>query len=169
MARKYGFLLLVLIVLMVCSYSLLSAFFGKTGYLANKELKKQLKINEYRLDRDEVELENLRIQEEELSTEDGVRFAAMNLGYQVEGDDVYKFDTEDEVQVLSNDVVVNPDVSTLETSSYKPWGFMKLFAVSFSFSLAVTILIWIFRWKRKEENDSQQNESGDFGDGFGSN
>ncbi len=169
MARKYGFLLLLLIVLMVCSYSLLSAFFGKTGYLANQELKKQLKINEYRLDRDEVELENLKIQEEELSTEDGVRFAAMNLGYKVEGDDVYQFETVDEVHNISNDINKDSDVSTLNKSSYKPWGFMKLFFVSFVFSLAVTILIWIFRRKRKEENDSQQNESGDFGNGFGFN
>ncbi len=169
MARKYGFLLLILVVLIVCSFSLLSAFFGKTGYLANQELKKQLKINEYRLDRDEVELENLRIQEEELSTEDGVRFAAMNLGYKVEGDDVYQFETEDEVQNVSNVLNNDSDVSTLTTSSYKPWGFMKLFFVSFGFSLAVTILIWLFRRKRKEENDSQQNESGDFGNGFGFN
>lgn len=169
MARKYRFLLLVLIVLIVCSYCLLAAFFGKTGFLANQELKKQLKINEYRLDRDEVELENLRIQEQELSTEDGVRFAAMNLGYKVEGDDVYQFETEDQVQPASNETSENLGDTTLKTSSYKPWGFTKLFLVSFSFSLAVTVLIWILRRKRKGENDSQQNESGDFGNSFGSN
>ena len=166
MARKYLFLLLVLIVLTVCSFALLLAIFGKTGYLVNQDLKKQLKINEYRLDRDEVELENLRIQEQELSTEDGVRFAAMNLGYKVEGDDVYQFETEDEVQT-SEVETESTEVSTLETGSFKPWGFTKLFLVSFSFSLAVTVLIWILRRKRIEENDSQQNESGDFGDGFG--
>ena len=163
MARKYGFLLLVLIVLTVCSFCLLTAFFGKTGYLVNQDLKKQLKINEYRLDRDEVELENLRIQEQELSTEDGVRFAAMNLGYKVEGDDVYQFETEDEVQNVSEEVQTT---ALATTSSYKPWGFLKLFLVSFSFSLAVTVLIWILSRKRIEENDSQQNESGDFGNSF---
>ena len=165
MARKYLFLLLVLIVLTVCSFALLLAIFGKTGYLVNQDLKKQLKINEYRLDRDEVELENLRIQEQELSTEDGVRFAAMNLGYKVEGDDVYQFETEDEVQT-SEVETESTEVSTLETGSFKPWGFTKLFLVSFSFSLAVTVLIWILRRKRIEENDSQQNESGDFGNSF---
>ena len=165
MARKYLFLLLVLIVLTVCSFALLLAIFGKTGYLVNQDLKKQLKINEYRLDRDEVELENLRIQEQELSTEDGVRFAAMNLGYKVEGDDVYQFETEDEVQT-SEVETESTEASTLETGSFKPWGFTKLFLVSFSFSLAVTVLIWILRRKRIEENDSQQNESGDFGNSF---
>ena len=165
MARKYLFLLLVLIVLTVCSFALLLAIFGKTGYLVNQDLKKQLKINEYRLDRDEVELENLRIQEQELSTEDGVRFAAMNLGYKVEGDDVYQFETEDEVQT-SEVETESTELSTLETGSFKPWGFTKLFLVSFSFSLAVTVLIWILRRKRIEENDSQQNESGDFGNSF---
>ena len=165
MARKYLFLLLVLIVLTVCSFAILLAIFGKTGYLVNQDLKKQLKINEYRLDRDEVELENLRIQEQELSTEDGVRFAAMNLGYKVEGDDVYQFETEDEVQT-SEVETESTEASTLETGSFKPWAFTKIFLVSFSFSLAVTVLIWILRRKRIEKNDSQQNESGDFGNSF---
>ncbi len=166
MARKYAVLILVLVVLTVCNFSLLSAIFGKSGYLVNKELKKQLKINEYRLDRDEVELENLRIQEQELSTEDGVRFAAMNLGYKVEGDDVYQFETEDEIQPLSSTEASNVE-DTFATSTFEPWGFMKLFLVAFSFSLAVTVLFGILRKKREEENDSQQNEPGDFGDSFG--
>ncbi len=167
MARKYGFLLLVLIVLTASFCSLLTAFFGKTGYLVNQELKKQLKINEYRLDRDEVELENLRIQEEELSTEDGVRFAAMNLGYKVEGDDVYQFDTEDQVEVGSTEE--NTEVSSSQKKAFQPWSFGKIFVISFSLALALTVLIWILRRKRTEENDSQQDEPGDGGNGFGFN
>jgi preprotein translocase subunit SecF len=166
MARKYAVLILVLVVLTVCNFSLLTAIFGKTGYLVNRELEKQLKINEYRLDRDEVELENLRIQEQELSTEDGVRFAAMNLGYKVEGDDVYQFETEDEVQAVS-DSQTSTVGETEETSTFEPWGFTKLFLVAFSISLAVTVLIWILRRKKEEENDSQQNEPRDFGDSWG--
>ena len=166
MARKYAVLILVLVILTVCNFCLLSAVFGKTGYLVNKELEKQLKINEYRLDRDDVELENLRIQEQELTTEDGVRFAAMNLGYKVEGDDVYQFETEDQIQEISSEAS-KPDTLE-EVSSFQPWGFGRLFLVAFSFSLVVTLLLGIFRRKRKQEDDSQQDESGDFGDSFGS-
>ena len=165
MARKYAVLVLVLVVLTVFNFCLLTAIFGETGYLVNKDLEKQLKINEYRLDRDEVELENLRIQEQELATEDGVRSAALNLGYKVEGDDVYQFETEDQVETVSTDDT-SAVIQTEETSTFKPWGFTKIFLIAFGFSLAVTVLIWLVRRKKEEENDSQQNESGDFGDGF---
>ena len=166
MARKYAILVLVLVVLTVCNFSLLTAVFGKSGYFVNKDLQKQLKINEYQLDRDEVELENLRIQEQELTTEDGVRFAAMNLGYKVEGDDVYQFETEDQVETVSTDATSAVE-QTEEASTFKPWGFTKIFLIAFSFSFAVTVLLWLVRRKKEEEDDSQQNESGDFGDGFG--
>ena len=59
MARKY---VVLFIVITLCLFSLMSAFMGERGFFANKELERQLKANEYRLDRDRVELENLKIQ-----------------------------------------------------------------------------------------------------------
>ena len=117
MARKY---VVLFIVITLCLFSLMSAFMGERGFFANKELERQLKANEYRLDRDRVELENLKIQEEELSTEDGIRSAAMNLGYKVDGDDVYRFETQDAVP--SREKVLEQTVSSDAAKPFTPWS-----------------------------------------------
>jgi len=166
MARKYFILFLVIT---LCLFSLMSAFLGERGFFANKELERQLKANEYRLDRDEVELENLRIQEEELSTEDGIRFAAMNLGYKVEGDDVYRFDSNDDTNSSSTAVqdiqeVKGPVVTVV---SFKPWSKLTCFGLSIGLSFVITLLAWIFgRRKGKNNNDYQQSKPGDLGNDF---
>ncbi|MBR5098171.1 MAG: hypothetical protein IK091_02980, partial [Spirochaetales bacterium] len=64
-----------------------------------------MKENEYELDRSEMEIENLRLQDQELSTEDGSRSTAMSFGYQVEGDDVHVFETEDVVQDIPSTTI----------------------------------------------------------------
>ncbi len=163
MARKY---FILFVVLTLCLFSLMSAFFGERGYFANKELKRQLKANEYRLDRDEVELENLRIQEQELSTEDGMRFAAMNLGYTVEGDDVYKFDNND-YTTSSSLAVQSLEEPAATDVSFKPWSKLTCLGLAFGLSFVVTLFAWIFgRKKGKKNNDYQQSKPRDIGNDF---
>lgn len=163
MARKY---FILFVVLTLCLFSLMSAFLGERGYFANKELERQLKANEYRLDRDEVELENLRIQEQELSTEDGIRFAAMNLGYKVEGDDVYKFDNND-YTTSSSLVVQSLEEPATNEDSFKPWSKLTCLGLAIALSFVITLLAWIFgRRKGKKNNDYQQSKPRDIGNDF---
>ena len=159
MTRK---LIILFFVLMLCFYSLILSFFGERGIIANNMLKRQLKENEYELDRRNVELENLRLQEQELSTEDGIRSAAMNLGYQVDSDDVYVFTTDggtvlDEKE--SQDIESKPADKT-----FAPWSMGKCMLISFCLSFIITFILWIFRKGKGTDDDSQQEEPGDTGD-----
>ena len=159
MTRK---LIILFFVLMLCFYSLILSFFGERGIIANNMLKRQLKENEYELDRRNVELENLRLQEQELSTEDGIRSAAMNLGYQVESDDVYVFTTDggtvlDEKE--SQDIESKP-----ADKMFVPWSMGKCMLISFCLSFIITFILWIFRKGKGTDDDSQQEEPGDTGD-----
>ena len=60
MTRKLVF---IFIVLTLCLYCLILSFFGERGIIVNNQLKRQLKENEYELDRRNVEIENLKLQE----------------------------------------------------------------------------------------------------------
>ena len=162
MTRK---LIVVFIVLTLCIYSLILSFFGERGIIANNQLKRQLIENEYELDRREVEIENLRQQKKELSTEDGLRSAAMNLGYHVDGDDVY---------VFTSDGGESPEsVETRETgpsqpaSSFKPWSMGFSLLISFCLSFIITLILWLFIKDKGQEDDSQQEEPGDTGNNLG--
>ncbi len=161
MARKY---VVLFIVITLCLFSLMSAFMGERGFFANKELERQLKANEYRLDRDRVELENLKIQEEELSTEDGIRFAAMNLGYKVEGDDVYRFEIQDDVP--SQGETLGQAVSSNASKAFVPWSSAACLGLASGASIVITLLVWIIGRKGKNSDDSEQDESGNFGNNF---
>ena len=159
MTRK---LIIVFIVLMLCTYSLILSFFGERGIIANNQLKRQLKENEYELDRRNVELENLRLQEQELSTEDGLRSAAMSLGYQVDSDDVYVF-TSDAGPVPQAPESA-PSEQKQEKDTFTPWSMGFCLLISFCTSFIITFILWIFTKGKGKDDDSQQEEPGDAGD-----
>ncbi len=159
MTRK---LIILFIVLTLCFYSLILSFFGERGIIVNNQLKRQLKENEYELDRRNVEIENLQHQQQELSTEDGLRSAAMNLGYQVDGDDVYVFSTDDKPSPQASG---DQSVQTKpEDAAFRPWGMAKCLLISLGLSFIITFIIWIIRKGRGTEDDSQQEEPGNTGD-----
>jgi len=160
MTRK---LLILFVVLTLCFFSLISSLLGERGIIVNNELKRQLKENEYELDKGNVELENLRMQQKELATEDGLRSAAINLGYQVESDDVYVFSSEGEAK--PSVTVRTEQAATSEKSGFRPWSLGFCLLISFCASFIITLLFWLFR-RNKEGNtdDSEQEESGNTGD-----
>lgn len=162
MTRK---LVILFIVLTLCFYSLLLTFFGERGIIANNQLRLQLKENEYELDRREVELENLEHQRQELSTEDGLRSAAMNLGYQVDSDDVYVFSAESAQTAKPS--AFQTDASEKQVSAFKPLSMIKCLLISIGLSIIITFVVWLLGKGKGKENDSEQEESGDSGNNIG--
>ncbi len=158
MARK---ILILFVALMLVSFSLISSFLGERGIIVNNQLKRQLTDMEYELDRTDMEIENLRLQDNELSTEDGSRSTAMSFGYQVDGDDVHVFDTRDDV---------SPTAGRQETGrqegkdGFTPWGVPFILLISFCSSFIITLIVWLFAKRKGNTDDSQQEESGDIGD-----
>ena len=161
MTRK---LLILFLVLMLCTYSLISSFLGERGIIVNNQLKRQLKENEYELDRSEMEIENLRLQDQELSTEDGSRSTAMSFGYQVEGDDVHVFETEDVVQDIPS--TTSEPAKDDGIKEFKPWATSFILLISFCSSFIITLIVWLFTKNKGDSDDSQQEESGNFGNNF---
>lgn len=149
---------------MLCFYSLISSFLGERGFLVNKSLTRQLKENEYELDRKDVEIENLEIQEKELSSEDGLRSAAMGLGYQVESDDVYVFPTEDEAK--SSESTASTTSTTQSKDAFRPWSKAFTLLISFVASTIITVLMALISHRKGKIDDSEQEESGNSGDDF---
>jgi len=160
MTRK---ILILFIALMLVSFSLISSFLGERGIIVNNQLKRQLNDKEYELDRREMEIENLRLQDNELSTEDGSRSTAMSFGYQVEGDDVHVFETQDEV---SSTAVRSEDGREEKAREFTPWGIPFILLISFCTSFIITLIVWLFAKRKGNTDDSQQEESGDTGDNF---
>lgn len=161
MTRK---IIIVFLVLLLCFYSLISSILGERGFLANNQLKRQLKANEYELDRKAVELENLKIQEKELSTEDGIRSAAMNLGYQVDTDNVYVFQTED--MPSGPNMAVSTNKQMMDNDAFKPWASSFILLISFCASSIISLILLLFRKVKVDADDSEQDESRDFGNNF---
>ena len=161
MTRK---LVIVFIVLILCFYSLTLSFFGERGIIANNQLKKQLKENEYELDRRKVEIENLKLRKQELSTEDGLRSAAINLGYQVDGDDVYVFQSDGSGEAVP--VGASASDSGKQVPSFNPWSMGFCLLISFCLSFIITLIIWLFSRSKGQDDDSQQEKPGDTGNNF---
>lgn len=160
MTRK---LMILFVVLAVCFYCLISSFFGEKGFLANNQLKRQLKENEYKLDKSDVEIEILQKQEEDTATSDGLRVSGMRYGSATEGDEVYVFETKDEVQ--KQETAYNADAEE-KNSSFTPLRLSFILLISFGASFIITLLVMILSRHKGEEDDPQQKEPGDTGNNF---
>lgn len=161
MTRK---LVILFAVLVLCFYCLISSFLGERGIIANNRLKRQLKQNEYELDRKEVELETLRLQEQELSTEDGIRSAALSLGYAVDSDNVYQLKEKGLEQEEALETVRATEIDNRDDVKLLSWTSILL--ISFASSFIITFIIWLLRRKKVDSHDSEQEESGNFGNNF---
>ena len=158
MTRK---LVILFAVLAVCFFCLISSFLGERGFLANNQLKRQLKENEYKLDKSDVEIEVLQKQEEDTATSDGLRASGMRYGSATEGDEVYVFETKDEVQ--KSETSYNAPEEE-KTSSFRPLRPSFILLISCGASFIITLLVLILSRRKGDEDDPQQEESGDSGD-----
>ena len=159
MTRK---LMILFLVLTLCFFSLMSAFFGERGFIVNNQLKRQLEENEYKLDKSDVEIEILQKQEEDTASADGLRVSGMRYGSATEGDEVYVFETKDEVQKPQT----SQDVAVAEKNSeFVPLRPLFILLISSGASFIITLLVMILGKRSKgDEDDPQQEEPGDTGD-----
>ncbi len=86
----------------------------------------------------------------------------MNLGYQVDSDDVYVFTSD------GGDVPQVPETAALqpepESTQFKPWSMSFCLLISCCSSFIITFILWLFGRGKDKEDDSQQEESGNAGD-----
>ncbi len=161
MTRKLVFLF---VVLSLAFFTLISLFLGERGIIVNNRIKRQLKINEYELDRKNVEIETLKLQDKELETEDAVRAGSMGLGYKESDDEVYILSTQGEeaATVISSSGSKAPE--NAEIDDFVPWKTSFIILISLCASFIITLLFAIFHRHKGQVDDSQQEESGNTGD-----
>ena len=157
MTRK---LVILFVVLMVCFCCLISSFWGERGFLANNQLKRQLKENEYKLDKSDVEIEVLQKQEEDTATVDGLRVSGMRYGSAAEGDEVFIFESKDEVETT---VMSSNDTEVTAVRPFKPLKLSLILLISSGSSFIITMLVFILSRRKGDGDDPQQEESGDIG------
>ena len=147
--KRYFFILLVSV---FCFYFLFSGLFGERGYLYNKSLEKQIIEKKHQSEKLNVIIENLKEQRKQLSSEEGLRDSAIDLGYYVEGDTVYRFDTS----AIQPDLIDNEKES--EQKFYQPLSTTSLIFLSLGVSCVITFVIWFFSEKTHDKNDDEDDE-----------
>ena len=157
MTRKLVILFAVLVVRFSC---LISSFWGERGFIANNQLKRQLKENEYKLDKSDVEIEVLQKQEEDTATVDGLRVSGMRYGSAAEGDEVYVFENKDEVE---KNVTASDEAEEKDSREFKPLRLSLILLISSVSSFIITMLVFIISRRKGAGDDPQQEESGDIG------
>ncbi len=80
---------------LVFIFSLLMAVFGNGGYLHNRALKAEIERFSYEQTVLSLQVDSLKRQREEATSEDALRDAAFKYGYQIEGEQVYYFSDEE--------------------------------------------------------------------------
>lgn len=88
MKKAFEFIILFLI-LSISLYFLCTGFLGEKGFLYNQSLKQLLAEMELKAKKAEFELDNLKRYERTLSSKEGVRDTAIELGYYLNGDKIY--------------------------------------------------------------------------------
>lgn len=144
----------------VCSFFLVLGIFGNRGYLYNKSLKQQLIVLVKQAEKLGVEVNSLTEKTKSLETEEGIRDAAMKLGYYVRNDNVYIFE---DPQIQTGSQVEN-EVSQIKF--YQPLSSFYCILIACFFALVITFCSLIWTIKKENLNDFEQKQSGDYTDSF---
>ena len=157
MTRK---IVILFLVALLCSFCILSSILGERGLLANNQIKRQLKENEYKLDKSEVEIEVLQKQEEDTATSDGLRVSGMRYGSATEGDEVFVFETKDDVRKQQS--TYNADDEE-KSGSFVPLRPSLILLISLGTSFIITVSVLILSRRKGDEDDPQQEKPRDTG------
>lgn len=148
------------LILSLCLYFVLLGIIGKNGYLYNQSLKKQLEI----LQNEAYELGidiNLLVEEKSfLLTEEGLRDAAINLGYYVEGDTIHVFDEVSVQKSKTNNSAEH------QLEFFNPANGALCALISIISSFVITCLSVVFTKKKENQDDFKQNRFQDNPDDY---
>ena len=129
--------MLIFVILSIGFYFLFTGIFGENGYLKNRELKIQLEEKETHLLKLNSQIESLSQKNEELSTEEGLREAALKLGYNVKGDEVFVFESsslqKNQKEALNEN---NP-----ERKEFKPFSSTIIVLMALVSSVLISIIL----------------------------
>lgn len=151
---------LLFLVITLCLYFVFSGIFGNNGYLHNKYLKQQLSVLEEEARKLGVDINSLIDDKNKLNTEEGIRDAAVSLGYYISGDTIHVFDG---ASLQSSD---NKESKQTETEVYKPMSAILCLIIAAALSCGISILSYVVSKKKAEKHDIIKNQPTDHPDNY---
>ncbi len=149
----------------ICALSLFflfSGLFGVHGYFYNNSLRKQIAKTREEQKRLSVLIEALREKREAADTEEALRDSAASLGYYIEGDEVYSFDSP----ALQEDAVQNGEREI--RPSFTGLSALSVAMLAAGAALLVTTLVWFLSNKAPGgETPGDGSSSGGIDGGLG--
>lgn len=137
---------IIFLISFLCLFFLGTGIFGVNGFFYNQDLKRQIAEAEYNRDKLEVDINSLREQKTHLSSDEGLRELAIDLGYYVDGDTVYLFD---EPSLQDSEPSVE---STSTQAHYKPISSASILLIDLGASIVITFIIWLFSKDKKSKD-----------------
>lgn len=152
--------ILLFFVITLCLYFIFSGIFGNNGYLHNKYLKAQLSILEEDARKLGIDINSLIDEKNNLTTEEGIRDAAVSLGYYISGDTIHVFD----------EVSLQPSAYTQanqdEIEVYKPLNGFLCLLISAALSCGISVLSFFISKKKADKHDIIKNQPTDHPDNY---
>ena len=148
--KRYLFILFISV---FCFYFLFSGLFGEKGFFYNKSLERQIEEKQRQSEKLSLIIENLKEQRKNADSEEAIRNSAVSLGYYVDGDTVYQFNTAS----LQDNLIDNEKFEHAKT--YRPLSPLAVFLVAFGFSSVATFVIWLLSGRRRKSDDDGSDDS----------
>lgn len=136
----------IFIVLSIGLYFVSVGVLGQNGLLYNRTLEKLLTQKKYQEDKIGVELNSLIQRQIELASDQGLKDAAVSLGYYTEDDKVYMF-SEDSIQ----DAVFVGNTWDTEVKLFNPVSKIICFFIAVFSSAFLTFIYWFIWYLRSRD------------------
>ncbi|HKL57255.1 MAG TPA: septum formation initiator family protein [Sphaerochaeta sp.] len=132
----------------ILAYFILLGLFGEDGYLHARSVRSELELLTQREEALLLQVDSLKLQMEQMTTQDALKDAAFRFGYQEQGEQVFYFasDGEAEPPQQEQSSIVKPEKQAFPGFA-KRW--IALMALAFS---SVLTLVWGIVAKRRSDS-----------------
>lgn len=146
----------VFCVLLVGLYFVTSGFLGQNGFFYNKTLEKMLTQREYQQDKITIELDSLIERQLQLASDQGLKDAALSLGYYTEGDKVYLFSSSSK-----QDAVYVGNTWDTDIKLFNPLSKISCFVISLVVSALVSFTYGFILFIKHRDYSTDDEETSD--------
>lgn len=145
MIRKVGIIFSVSIIL---AYFIFLGLFGEEGYLHARSMRSELEVLRKRQETLLLQVDILEQQKEQMNSQDALKDAAFRFGYQEEGEQVFYFTNDGEVEHTQQDETL---LTTVETYAFKGLSKLWIALIALAFSSLFTVL-WLVGANRRDRH-----------------
>lgn len=148
-----GRVLFIFIVLLIGFYFVSTGLLGVNGYFYNKTLERLLLQRHYQQDKISVELNSLIERQLQLASSEGLKDAAVSLGYYTQDDGIYFFTSSS-----TQDAVYAGNIWDTEVKLFKPLNKTVCFTIAFIGSAIITFTIALIAYVKHRDYSEKDSE-----------